>query len=67
MKALRISSAFKRDLKRITKRHYDRSLLDAVVDVLRAGEQLATARRDHPLLKASGKVVVNATSSPTGS
>ena len=35
MKDLRLTSAFKRDLERITKRNCDRDLLDAVVDFLR--------------------------------
>ena len=49
MKTLRLAGAFKKDLKRITKRNYDRALLEAVVDALRDGQQLPTARRDHPL------------------
>jgi mRNA interferase YafQ len=49
MKALRLASAFSRDLKRIERRNYNRALLEAVVDALRAGEPLARARRDHPL------------------
>lgn len=50
MKDLRLATAFKRDLKRITKRHYNRALLDAIVDHLRQGHTLAPARHDHPLL-----------------
>ncbi len=49
MKALRLQSAFKRDLKRIAKRGYDRSKLDAVVDLLRDGEAVSETRRDHLL------------------
>ena len=49
MKELRLSSPFKKDLKRITRRGYDRALLDAVVDLLRDGEELPPARRDHAL------------------
>ena len=49
MKALRLATAFTRDLKRIERRGYDRALLDAVVDALRKDEQLPRARRDHPL------------------
>ena len=49
MKQLRLSSPFKKDLKRITRRGYDRALLDAVVDLLRDGEELPPARRDHAL------------------
>jgi mRNA interferase YafQ len=49
MKSLRLASAFKKDLKRITKRRYNRMLLDTAVDALRRGEHLPPARRDHPL------------------
>ena len=49
MKNLRLTSAFKKDLKRITKRNYDRAFLDAAVDALRESEPLPTARRDHAL------------------
>ena len=49
MKNLRLTSAFKKDLKRITKRNYDRPLLDAVVDALREAQPLPPARRDHAL------------------
>jgi mRNA interferase YafQ len=49
MKALRLASAFNRDLKRIDRRNYNRALLEAVVDALRTGEHLPRARRDHPL------------------
>ncbi len=49
MKDLRIASAFKRDLKRITKRGYDLDRLEVVVNLLRAAELLPEARRDHAL------------------
>jgi len=49
MKTLRIANAFKKDLKRITKRDYDRALLETVIDALRDGQHLPYARRDHPL------------------
>ena len=49
MRALRLTSAFKKDLKRIAKRGYNRDLLDSVVDLLRAGQPLPVSRRDHPL------------------
>src|SRR5712691_1767755 len=49
MRSLRLASAFKKDLKRITKRRYQRPLLDAIVDALRRGHPLPPARRDHPL------------------
>jgi mRNA interferase YafQ len=49
MKALRIAMAFKKDLKRVERRGYERALLETVVDARRRGEELPTARRDHPL------------------
>ena len=49
MKSLRLTSAFKKDLKRITKRNYERALLEAVVGALREAESLPAARRDHAL------------------
>jgi mRNA interferase YafQ len=49
MKDLRVRSSFKRDLKRITKRGYERAQLDGVVEALRLGHELPPARRDHAL------------------
>jgi mRNA interferase YafQ len=49
MKDLHLTSTFKKDYKRITKRGYRRPLLTAVVDALRAGDPLPPARRDHAL------------------
>ena len=49
MKALRLETAFKRDVKRITRRGYDRAKLDIVVQLLREAGRLPEARRDHPL------------------
>jgi mRNA interferase YafQ len=49
MKALRFETAFKKDLKRITKRGYDRAKLDALVVLLRQEQPLPPARRDHSL------------------
>jgi addiction module RelE/StbE family toxin len=49
MKSLRLASAFKKDLKRITKRRYNRALLDTIVEALREDKPLPPARRDHPL------------------
>ena len=49
MKALRLTTAFKKDLKRITKRGYDRAPLDTIVDLLRLAQPLSTALRDHSL------------------
>ena len=49
MKELAVRNSFKRDLKRISKRGYDRSLLEAVVDSLRSDEPLPEARRDHSM------------------
>ena len=49
MKALRPQSGFRKDLKRITKRRYDLAKLTAVTEILRKGQPLPPARRDHPL------------------
>ena len=49
MKSLSVRNSFKKDLERITRRGYDRSRLDAVLDILRHGAPLPPARRDHPL------------------
>jgi mRNA interferase YafQ len=49
MKALRFGGAFRKDLKRITKRGYDRSRLDSIVDTLRQGGPLPLSVRAHPL------------------
>ena len=54
MKDLAARNSFKKDLKRIAKRGYDRALLDAVIDMLRRGTPLPEARRDH-LLKGDWK------------
>jgi hypothetical protein len=65
MKTFRYARAYKKDLKRISRRGYDLTLLASVLDALRAGRPL-------PLLDAiirsgaTGRVGVNATSSPTG-
>ena len=47
MKDLAARTTFKKDLKRIAKRGYDRALLDAVIDLLRRDAPLPEARRDH--------------------
>ena len=50
MKTLRSpANAFKRDFKRITKRGYDPEKFEAVLDLLRRGQPLTEAHRDHPL------------------
>ena len=49
MKDLAARNSFKKDLKRVIKRGYDRALLEAVIDALRHAAPLAEARRDHPL------------------
>ena len=49
MKALRFGGTFKKDLKRITKRGYDRARLDSIVDTLRQGFGLPSSARPHPL------------------
>jgi mRNA-degrading endonuclease YafQ of YafQ-DinJ toxin-antitoxin module len=65
MKALRLATAFTRDLKRIERRGCDRALLDAVVDTLRKDEQLPRAATTPS--RVSGKAGASATCSPTGS
>ena len=49
MKGLVARNSFKKDLKRIAKRGYDRILLEAVIDLLRRAAPLPEARHDHPL------------------
>ena len=49
MKPLRVSSAFKKDLKRIGRRGLVLSKLEAIVDLLRAGEKLPPSVHAHPL------------------
>ena len=50
MKSFRLTNAYKKDLKRMSRRRsYDLNLLADVLDALRRGRQLAVARRDHPL------------------
>lgn len=49
MKDLAARNSFKKDLKRVIKRGYDRALLEAVIDALRRTTTLPEARRDHPL------------------
>ena len=49
MRALRIGGAFRRDLKRITRRGYDRTRLELITDALRQGEALPSSSHQHPL------------------
>jgi mRNA interferase YafQ len=49
MKSLRLGGAFKKDLKRLTRRGYDRERLDLVVQALREGRSLPAPVRPHPL------------------
>ena len=49
MKSLHPRTSFKKDLKRIAKRGYNRAPLDAVIDALRNDQPLAPAHRDHSL------------------
>lgn len=48
--AVRPSSRFQKDLKRIQKRNYDMSLLTAVIKKLADGEELPPKNRDHQLV-----------------
>ena len=65
MKSFRFTSAYQEDLRRVTRRNYDLTLLANVLDALRADRQLPTTRRDHPL-KGEWKGWRSAISSPTG-
>ena len=49
MKTLRVSSAFKKDLKRIKRRGLDLSKLETIVDQLRAGQTPPPRAKPHPL------------------
>ena len=49
MRTFRLASAYRKDLKRISRRNYDPTLLADVLNALREGRQLPAARRDHPL------------------
>jgi len=49
MKPLRLAGAFRRDLKRITRRGYRLAELDAIVTAIRRGERLPALLRAHPL------------------
>lgn len=46
---LYLTNSFKRDYKKVVKRGYDISLLEAVVDTLLAGEKLPEKNKDHAL------------------
>lgn len=50
MYALRPSSRFQKDLKRIQKRGYDLALLTDVIKKLASGEELPPKNRDHQLV-----------------
>ena len=49
MKSLRLSSAFKKDLKRIVRRGLDLVKLESVVNLLRAGNMPPRQTKPHPL------------------
>lgn len=49
MKPLRVASQFKKDLRLIKSRNYRVEKLQAMIDRLRAGEQLSPIDDDHPL------------------
>ena len=50
MYAIRPSTRFQKDLKRIQKRGYDLALLTAVIKKLAAGEELPPKNHDHQLV-----------------
>jgi mRNA interferase YafQ len=49
MRSLRLSGAFKRDMRKIGRRGYDAKKLDGVVICLRNGTTLPPSCRPHPL------------------
>ena len=49
MRTFRLTNAYKKDLRRISRRNYDLTLLADVLNTLREARQLPAARRDHPL------------------
>jgi mRNA interferase YafQ len=49
MKPLRLAGAFRRDLKRITRRGYRLDALDTIVTAIRRSERLPLSVRPHPL------------------
>lgn len=49
MYAVKPTTKFQKDLKRIQKRGYDISLLTEVIKILAAGEQLPARNKDHSL------------------
>jgi mRNA interferase YafQ len=50
MRIFRLASAYRKDLKRISRRNYDLTLLADVLNALRECRQLPAARRDHRLM-----------------
>lgn len=46
---LKFTTSYKKDYKRAKKRGLDMSLLDAIVEKLRNGEELPEKNHDHPL------------------
>jgi mRNA interferase YafQ len=49
MKSLRLAGAFRRDLKRITRRGYRLDDIEAIVTAIRRGDRLPSSVRVHPL------------------
>ncbi len=49
MKPVRFAGAFRKDLKRATRRGYRLDDLDTIITAIRRGEHLPTAARAHPL------------------
>ena len=49
MKAVRITGAFKKDLKRVMRRGYDQGLIELIIDQLRSDRPLPASARSHPL------------------
>ncbi|MBW2613823.1 MAG: type II toxin-antitoxin system YafQ family toxin [Deltaproteobacteria bacterium] len=49
MRSIRRDTQFKKDVKRLIKRHQDLEKLKAIIRMLVEAQKLPTAKRDHPL------------------
>jgi mRNA interferase YafQ len=49
MKAVRVTGAFKKDLKRVIRRGYSQGLMELIIDQLRSDLPLQASARPHPL------------------
>jgi mRNA-degrading endonuclease YafQ of YafQ-DinJ toxin-antitoxin module len=67
MKTVRVTGAFKKDLKRVVRRGYDQGLIELIIDQLRSDLPLhSRPRRARIRSRERGRGVGIATSNPTG-